>query len=120
MQLFLANLDNVIHVKVAGCCKHIFHRDTIKGQHPLIHELQQQSKRCGRDNLIIDENQITFVQPLFVEHMEEGAAGGQHGPVRQELGVAYQDCAVAEEALVSLLPQALQQLLAMVWELHGG
>ena len=52
--------------------------------------------------------------------MEVHAAGGQHGSVRSESSLADKNSAVTEETLVTLLTQTLQQLAAMVWELHSS
>lgn len=117
----LTHLDNIIHVQVAGSCQHILHRgippqDQLAG----IHKVQKQPKGWSCDNLVVDTHQIPLVQfPLFVEKLEKWAAGGQHSPMGQELGATHHHRAVTKETLGPLLSEALQQLLAVFWELHS-
>jgi hypothetical protein len=68
----------------------------------------------------VNTHQIPLVQfPFLVEKLEEWAARGQHSPVGQELGATHHHGAVTKEALGPLLPEALQQLLTVFWELHS-
>ncbi len=108
LQLSFAYFHNVVHVQVAGRRQDVLHRKSPELQLSLVHELQQQPERRRRHDVAVQMHHVSLVQLVAVEEVEVHAAWGQNGSVRREPRLSHQHGAVAEEALVSLLTQALQ------------
>lgn len=82
-------------------------------------ELEGILRKNSRPTCGIADVQVHHILLVHEEHAKVVTAGSQHSLVGLEVNAIHHEGAVAEQPQLPLLVQLLQDLLAVLWEIHG-
>lgn len=107
---FLAVVDDIVHLQVAGCGHHLNHVETGEVKLTRVNKIQDDGERLGAEGIEGGVDRVRQpVGSLRQQHAEVATAGKQDVAVGPEELALNQHAAVTEKLLPALLVELLQQ-----------